>query len=322
MDFLTERLSFDFGTSNLRIVKNGRLVLEEPCQVEINEKFKVIATGNNVSELTGNKIIYPIQKGVIADFNVFEQFLRISIKKFSKHKKLGILYPSIKAFVIVPDAITEVEMRAVRDSLEHAGAREVYMLYSSLAIYEELKQEHSEDFLLIDAGAGKIGFSLFESGKLTRARKLELGSVKLKEVLKLNIKRNFHVAMNETVIENIFYNYITVFESPKIYKSSFQGIDSYGRSILIELNIEKLIEYIDPYFRLIENEIFAIIGESVSNNLKKIILTGGLGQVNGLASRLERTTKLHVLDKSRNNYLLSSLMKLDSKFENLTFAMR
>ena len=131
--FLTQDIAVDLGTANTIIICNDKMVVNEPSIVAIDRKTeKVIAIGEKARQMQGKthdniKTIRPLRDGVIADFNAAEQMLRGMIKMASVNSKF--FSPSLRIVVCIPSGSTEVEVRAVRDSSEHAGGRDVYMIY-------------------------------------------------------------------------------------------------------------------------------------------------------------------------------------------------
>ena len=134
---LTQELAIDLGTANTLIIHNGRVVVDEPSIVAIDSHSgKLVAIGERARAMHEKtnpniKTIRPLKDGVIADFTATELMLRGMIKKV---KSSGHLFsPSIKMVICIPSGSTNVEIRAVRDSAEHAGGREVYMIYEPMA---------------------------------------------------------------------------------------------------------------------------------------------------------------------------------------------
>ena len=130
---LTQELAIDLGTANTLIIYNGKVVVDEPSIVALDvHTGKVVAIGHQARQMHEKtnpniKTIRPLKDGVIADFNATELMLRGMIKKV---KTSGSLFaPSLRMVICIPSGSTNVEIRAVRDSAEHAGGREVYMIY-------------------------------------------------------------------------------------------------------------------------------------------------------------------------------------------------
>ena len=136
--FLTQELAMDLGTANTVIFQNDQIVLDEPSIVAIdNSTGKAIALGQKAKlmqerENPGIKTVRPMKDGVIADFNAAEMMIRGFIKQVNS-KRHSLFTPNIKMVVGIPSGSTEVEIRAVRDSSEHAGGRDVYLIFEPMA---------------------------------------------------------------------------------------------------------------------------------------------------------------------------------------------
>lgn len=130
--FLTQEIAIDLGTANTVIIHNDKVVVDEPSIVAIDRNTgKLIAIGEQARQMHGKThenivTIRPLRDGVIADFNAAELMIRGMIKMINKGSKL--FTPSLRMVVGIPSGSTEVEIRAVRDSSEHAGGR-MYILF-------------------------------------------------------------------------------------------------------------------------------------------------------------------------------------------------
>ena len=134
---LTQELAMDLGTANTIIINNGKIMVDEPSIVAIDQHSgKLVAIGNQARQMQGKthqniRTIRPLRDGVIADFTAAEMMIRGMIKKIKFSNTL--FTPSLKMVICIPSGSTNVEIRAVRDSAEHAGGREVYMIYEPMA---------------------------------------------------------------------------------------------------------------------------------------------------------------------------------------------
>ena len=135
--FLTQEIAIDLGTANTIIIYNDKIVVDEPSIVAIDvQTGKLFALGEKARQMYGKthdniKVVRPLRDGVIADFNAAELMIRGMIKMIPAKSKFGA--QSMRMIVSIPSGSTEVEIRAVRDSSEHAGGREVYMIYEPMA---------------------------------------------------------------------------------------------------------------------------------------------------------------------------------------------
>ena len=135
--FLSQEVAIDLGTANTNIIANDKLVVDEPSIVAIDRNTgKLIAIGERARQMHGRtheniRVIRPLRDGVIADFNAAELMIRGMIRMINTGPKF--FSPSLKMVVGIPCGSTEVEIRAVRDSSEHAGGRDVYLIYEPMA---------------------------------------------------------------------------------------------------------------------------------------------------------------------------------------------
>lgn len=319
MGFLTEDLSFEFGTTEIRIIKNGRVAIECPIERDINaSEIKYTFNGK---ELKG--VGLPLKAGVIGDFDLFEKLLRGAIRSIPNKKK-GFLNPALKSLIVIPDDITEVEIRAFRDSLEHSGSKEVLMSYSTYctAIGFGLLNSN-ESAMIIDFGGGKIGLSIWHNNQPQNCSKIGFGAIKLKEIIHNKIKDLYDIRMTNELTEDIFHNYLNVSKRQKNKTTTIYGKTSSGTEKNSQLEIEQIYNAIEPYLKVLDNEINMTINnfsQSFNTKINSIYITGGLSKLSGLYERLEEITGLTIINKSDINYTLEGLKILDS--DKKSFLMR
>lgn len=321
MGLLTERLSFDIGSSTLRIVKNGKLVLEEDCRIELNTNGEIVAYGNDISENGSNRIINPIQTGAIYDFNGIEQLLRQAIKKVPNHRKF-LLPPSLVTMALVQEFSSEVELRAVRDCLEHAGSRNTHMIYSGFATAKGIGLDKKGTFLILDAGAGKISTTVYSGDQLHCPHRLYFGAIKLKEIIALYINQHHGVNCNQAILEEILTNYISALNDLAI---ETKRLTCPNTNHSFELDLKQLNQRLIPYFQQIDDEILLTINtfkQQNSKSIQSVVFTGGLSRINGLEKRISQLTELPILNKSDKNYTIRGLELLDADFESNEKAMK
>ncbi len=160
-DFLTEEIAIDLGTANTLIIHNDKVVIDSPSIVAMDRTTnKIIAVGKEASLMQGKtheniKTIRPLKDGVIADFNASEQMISMFIRSIPTLKK-KFLTPSLRMVICIPSGITEVEMRAVRESAERVNGKEVYLIHEPMAaaigIGVDIVQPKGN--MIIDIGGG------------------------------------------------------------------------------------------------------------------------------------------------------------------------
>ena len=157
--FLTQEIAIDLGTANTLIIMNDKVVVDEPSIVAKDiQTGNIVAIGKRAQQMHGKthkliETVRPLKDGVIADFQSAESMIRGMIKMINTGKSF--FTPSLRMVVCIPSGITEVEKRAVRDSCEHAGAKEVYLIHEPMAAaigigidVEEANMESARKFVV------------------------------------------------------------------------------------------------------------------------------------------------------------------------------
>ena len=160
----------DLGTANTIIISDGKIVVDQPSVVALDRRTdRMIAVGERAKEMhekTNSDIrtVRPLRDGVIADFDACEKMMRGLIKM--AHSSRGLFSPQMRMVIGVPSGSTEVELRAVRDSAEHAGGREVYLIYEPMAaaIGIGLDVLAPEGNMVVDIGGGTTEIAVISLG--------------------------------------------------------------------------------------------------------------------------------------------------------------
>src|SRR5690554_6027078 len=183
-DFFTNDIAIDLGTANTLVYRKGcGIVIDEPSVVAVsNETKKIIAIGEPAKEMLGKnpeevKVIKPLKDGVIADFQITELMLKNLILRAQKKRLL--IKPRV--IVSVPSGITEVEKRAVRDSVLHAGAREVHLVSEPVAaaIGADLPIEKPFGNLVMDIGGGTSEIAVISLSHIVIHNSIRVGGDKM-----------------------------------------------------------------------------------------------------------------------------------------------
>lgn len=206
-DWLYSDIAIDLGTANTLIhSRDHGTVLNEPSIVALNLQNETVASGHQarlMHEKTHKDIrtVRPLRDGVIADFEIAEQMIRGMIKKVKRK-----WYTSTRQMVVcVPSGITEVERRAVRDSAEHAGAREVYLVDEPMAaaIGIGLNVHEPVGNMIVDIGGGTTEIAVIALSGIVYAKSVRLGGDELNEDIINYFRRNHNLLIGERTAEEI-----------------------------------------------------------------------------------------------------------------------
>jgi len=207
--FLTQDVAIDLGTANTIIIYNGKVVVDEPSIIAIDKKTgKAIAIGEKARQMHGKthddiKTVRPLRDGVIADFNAAELMIRGMIKLMNPKKSF--FAPSLKMVVCIPSGSTEVEIRAVRDSSEHAGAREVYMIYEPMAaaLGIGLDVESPEGSMVVDIGGGTTEIAVISLGGIVCNKSIRIAGDDFTDDIQEYMRHQHNLRVGERTAEDI-----------------------------------------------------------------------------------------------------------------------
>lgn len=205
----TQEIAIDLGTANTIIIHNGKIVVDQPSVVALERKSgKVIAVGEQARQMHGKthediRTIRPLKDGVIADFTAAEQMIRGLIKMFNNKSRL--FSPSLRIVICIPSGSTEVETRAIRDSAEHAGGRDVYMIYEPMAaaLGIGLDVEAPEGNMIVDIGGGTTEIAVISLGGIVSNKSIKIAGDDLTEDIQEYMGRQHNIKVGERTAENI-----------------------------------------------------------------------------------------------------------------------
>jgi rod shape-determining protein MreB len=209
---LTQEIAMDLGTANTIIICNGKIVVDEPSVVALDRRSeRVLAVGEKARQMHGKtheniRTIRPLRDGVIADFFAAEQMIRGMIKMIgSKNRWFS---PSLRIVVCIPSGSTEVELRAVRDSAEHAGGRDVYMIYEPMAaaIGIGIDVEAPEGNMVVDIGGGTTEIAVISLGGIVSNKSIRIAGDDLTADIMEYMRRQHNVKVGERTAEQIKIN--------------------------------------------------------------------------------------------------------------------
>lgn len=295
-----QELAMDLGTANTIIIKDGKIVLDEPSVVAFDVRTnEVIAVGTQAREMyeKGNsniKTIRPLRDGVIADFNAAEQMIRGMIQMTNRTRRW--FTPSLRMVVCIPSGSTEVEVRAVRDSAEHAGGRDVYMIYEPMAaaVGVGIDVLAPEGHMIVDIGGGTTEIAVISLGGIVKDQSIRTAGDELTRDI-MDYMRDAHkIKVGERTAEQIKINVGAVYndldEAPEDYLvCGADMMDTMPKKIYI--TNQEICECLEKSIIKIENAILKTLEETppelysdiVSNG---VVLTGGGAMLRGLDKRL------------------------------------
>ena len=206
--FGSKDIGIDLGTANILVTLKGRgIVLKEPSVVAIDRRTgEIMATGNEAKEMLGRtpeqiKAVRPLKDGVIADFTATQLMLKNIIQKVEKKYNVG----RPRVVVGVPSGITEVEERAVEESVLHAGAREVYLIEEPMAaaIGAGIEIEEPSGNIIVDIGGGTTEVAVISLGGIVISNSLRIAGDELDEDIVNYAKRELNLAIGEATAEQV-----------------------------------------------------------------------------------------------------------------------
>ena len=205
----TQEIAMDLGTANTIITTNGKIVVDEPSVVALDRRTdKMIAVGDKAKmmhEKTHENIrtIRPLRDGVIADFYACEQMIRGLIKMVNNRNRL--FSPSLRMVIGVPSGSTEVELRAVRDSAEHAGGRDVYLIFEPMAaaIGIGIDVEAPEGNMIVDIGGGSTEIAVISLGGIVSNNSIRIAGDEFDQAILTHVRDAYNLAIGERTAEDI-----------------------------------------------------------------------------------------------------------------------
>ncbi len=206
---LNKEIAMDLGTANTIIISDNKILVDEPSVVALDRRTdKMIAVGDKAKMMYEKtnadiKTIRPLRDGVIADFNACEQMMRGMIKMV--HTGSRLFSPSMRMVIGVPSGSTEVELRAVRDSAEHAGGREVYLVYEPMAaaIGIGLDVLAPEGNMIVDIGGGSTEIAVISLGGIVADKSLRIAGDELTADIQDYMSRQHNMKVSERMAERI-----------------------------------------------------------------------------------------------------------------------
>ncbi len=308
-DFWTESIAIDLGTANTLIIHNDKVVVDSPSIVAIDKKTeKIIAVGSEASLMQGKtheniKTIRPLKDGVIADFNASEQMISTLINSIPSLKK-RFFTPALKMVICIPSGITEVEMRAVRESAERVNGKEVYLIHEPMAaaigIGVDIMQPKGN--MIVDIGGGTTEIAVIALSGIVCDKSVKVaGDVFTGDII-YYMRTQHNLFIGERTAEKIK---ITIGSASEELESPPDDISVQGRDLLTGKPKEALISYreiakaLDKSIIRIEDSVMETLSQTPPELAADIYntgiyLAGGGSMLRGLDKRLSKKTDLPV----------------------------
>ena len=308
LGLFSKDLAIDLGTANTLVYVKGKgIVSSEPSVVAVHKDAqgvkKVLAVGNEAKKMLGRTpgsivAIRPMKDGVIADFEITEAMLRYFIQKV--HNRKTLIRPRI--IICVPSGITQVERRAVRESAEYAGAREVYLIEEPMAaaIGAGLPITEPSGNMIVDIGGGTTEVAVISLSGIVYSKSVRVGGDKLDEAIIHYIKRKYNLLVGDQTAERIKMTIGTVHPNSEAKIMEVKGRDLVaGIPKTLEITSDEIKEAMtEPTNAIVEAVRIAL--ERTPPELaaeivdKGIVLAGGGALLDGLDELLRRETSLPV----------------------------
>jgi len=308
MGFFTKEIAIDLGTANTIIIFSDKVVVDEPSIVAIERSSnKILAVGKRAQMMHGKtheniKTIRPLRGGVIADFHAAEHMIREMIKMIEVRKTW--FPPAMKMVICIPSGITEVEERAVKDSAEQAGAKEVRLIHEPMAAAIGIGIDVLEPIgnMVIDVGGGTSEIAVIALGGIVNNKSIRIAGDEFNTDIQEYMRKQHNINIGERTAERIK---IEVGAALPDIDNPPEEYPVHGRDLLTGIPKEVIINHAEIAHAI--DKSIAKIETAVLNALEMtppelasdiyetgIYLTGGGALLRGLDKRLHLKTKLKV----------------------------
>ena len=309
MGFFTEEIAIDLGTANTLIIHNDKVVIDSPSIVAIDRSTnKIIAIGEDANIMQGKtheniKTIRPLKDGVIADFEASEQMINTLIKSIPTLKKRW-FSPSLTMVICIPSGITEVEMRAVKESAERVNGKDVYLIHEPMAAAIGIGVDivKPKGNMVVDIGGGTTEIAVIALSGIVCEKSIKVAGDTLTNDIVYYMRTKHNLSIGERTAEKIKIDVGSCTETLDIPPDDMHV---QGRDLLSGKPKEKIISYIEVT-KAVDKSIIRIedsIMETLSQTPPElaadiyntgIYLAGGGALLRGLDERLSKKTDLPV----------------------------
>ncbi len=308
-DFLTEEIAIDLGTANTLIIHNDKVVVDSPSIVARDRNSgKIIAVGKEAAMMQGKtheniKTIRPLKDGVIADFDASEKMISMFIKEIPALKK-KLFTPSLRMVICIPSGITEVEMRAVKESAERVNGKEVFLIHEPMAaaigIGVDIMQPKGN--MIVDIGGGTTEIAVIALGGIVCDKSVKIaGDVFTNDII-YYMRTQHNLYVGERTAEKIKIQIGAATEDLEVPPEdmSVQGRDLLtGKPKQVQISFREIAKALDKSILRIEDAVMETLSQTPPELAADIYntgiyLAGGGSMLRGLDKRLSQKTDLPV----------------------------
>lgn len=308
-DFLTEEIAIDLGTANTLIIHNGKVVVDAPSIVARDRiTGNIIAVGQDANMMQGKtheniKTIRPLKDGVIADFDASEKMLTMFIKNIPALKK-KLFPPSLRLVICIPSGITEVEMRAVKESAERVNGKEVYLIHEPMAaavgIGVDIMQPKGN--MIVDIGGGTTEIAVIALGGIVCDKSVKVAGDVFTNDIVYFMRTQHNLYVGDRTAEKIK---IQIGAATEDLETPPEDMSVQGRDLLtgkpkqVQISFREIAKALDKSILRIEDAVMETLSQTPPELAADIYntgiyLAGGGSMLRGLDKRLSKKTDLPV----------------------------
>jgi rod shape-determining protein MreB len=308
-DFLTEEIAIDLGTANTLIIHNGKVVVDAPSIVARDRiTGNIIAVGQEANMMQGKtheniKTIRPLKDGVIADFDASEKMLTMFIKNIPALKK-KLFPPSLRLVICIPSGITEVEMRAVKESAERVNGKEVYLIHEPMAaaigIGVDIMQPKGN--MIVDIGGGTTEIAVIALGGIVCDKSVKVAGDVFTNDIVYFMRTQHNLYVGDRTAEKIK---IQIGAATEDLETPPEDMSVQGRDLLtgkpkqVQISFREIAKALDKSILRIEDAVMETLSQTPPELAADIYntgiyLAGGGSMLRGLDKRLSKKTDLPV----------------------------
>ena len=308
-DFLTEEIAIDLGTANTLIIHNGKVVVDAPSIVARDRiSGNIIAVGQEANMMQGKtheniKTIRPLKDGVIADFDASEKMLTMFIKNIPALKK-KLFPPSLRLVICIPSGITEVEMRAVKESAERVNGKEVYLIHEPMAaaigIGVDIMQPKGN--MIVDIGGGTTEIAVIALGGIVCDKSVKVAGDVFTNDIVYFMRTQHNLYVGDRTAEKIK---IQIGAATEDLETPPEDMSVQGRDLLtgkpkqVQISFREIAKALDKSILRIEDAVMETLSQTPPELAADIYntgiyLAGGGSMLRGLDKRLSKKTDLPV----------------------------